>query len=154
LAYVKLGISVFGPVDLVRGEACIATRFFHIYDFPLVPLGSYVIPVDNISRLTGFRGAPVALNPKSIFLAYLRGLCGALAIVACFALIFAGIGLYREFGIDGRPLLAHFAGLAIGLIALIAVLNHAMGRLHGVSLATPARAEELRALLRAASLGS
>jgi len=65
------GTRLYGRVDAVPGLFFVATRFFHIFWIPLVPLGSHVVLEETDD---GFRGVPCGLNGRSVLAAYVRGL--------------------------------------------------------------------------------
>ncbi len=70
------GNRLFGRVDYVPGLGHVATRFFHLFYVPLVPLGSQVVPEEGPGAL------PIAACGKSIAIAYLRAICALAAAVS------------------------------------------------------------------------
>ncbi len=77
LVYVRYGTRLSGKVDAFAGSY-IATRFFHIYYVPLIPLSSWmVLGEDGAST----RAISMPLNLRSIAAAYLRGVGSILAVV-------------------------------------------------------------------------
>lgn len=59
------GQRLCGRVDQVPGICYVATRFFHFYYLPLVPLSSWAI-VHGTETNSGFRGQRIRINLKSI----------------------------------------------------------------------------------------
>ena len=73
------GTRSMGKVDEVPGVAHVATQFFHVWFFPLVPIRSMVVD----DRGGGARGVPIALSWKSVIVGYFRGwaLMGGIVLV-------------------------------------------------------------------------
>ena len=71
-----------GKVDQIPGVLYVATRFEHVYNVPLIPLGSYVI-LEESGEGGGLRGRKIELNYKSLLAAYgrLALLVGGCALV-------------------------------------------------------------------------
>ncbi len=69
--FVHFGQEDYGKVDVVPGLCHVATRFFTVNFFPLVPVGSYIVVAGK-----GKGGAPArhktALSLKSVLIAWLR----------------------------------------------------------------------------------
>jgi len=63
------GTRFCGPVDKIDGYGEVRTRFFHIWFFPLLPLGSTFVVEDLPDGVRGFK---VGLSLKSVFLAWSR----------------------------------------------------------------------------------
>ncbi len=83
--FVTAGEKLFGPVDQVPGHFYVATRFFHLCEFPIVPLRSYLVAegteVDpTVFRGGTFTGLPIGWSLKSIVAAWIRGVLGVLAV--------------------------------------------------------------------------
>ncbi len=82
------GQRLYGKCERVPGEFYVATKFFHLWYIPLIPLGSWVV-IEGSDGEDGWRGTPLALVWKSLAFAYFRllmvagfvgGLCATLAI--------------------------------------------------------------------------
>ena len=65
------GQTVCGRVDYVPGTCYVATRFFHLYYVPLIPLSSWVIK-QGTENSTGFQGQQIRLNGKSVLCGWLQ----------------------------------------------------------------------------------
>ena len=63
------GSRLYGKVDRVPGLFHVATRFFHIYYIPLIPLGSTVVVAETKE---GWKGIKVGLSLKSILITWGR----------------------------------------------------------------------------------
>src|SRR5947209_3551118 len=74
------GERLFGKVDRVPGVCYVATMFAHINFLPLVPIRSYIV-VEGTESSKEFRGRPIPLNLKSVFVAYGDAWSGASAFV-------------------------------------------------------------------------
>ena len=64
------GTRLYGRCDEVGGMFHIATRFFHVWYIPLIPMGSVVVLERSANS---WRGVSVGLSGKSVFAAYARG---------------------------------------------------------------------------------
>jgi len=73
------GTRRYGVVDRHQGEYA-ATRFFHIYWLPLIPLGSLWVTDDDVESV---RGVPIGLELRSVAAAYGRT-WGVVAAIALF----------------------------------------------------------------------
>src|SRR2546422_392672 len=65
---VWFGQRFFGKVDVVPGLCHVATRFFYVQFFPLVPLQSFIL----IAGKGEERGVPTSMSFKSVLVAWLR----------------------------------------------------------------------------------
>ena len=63
------GSRLFGKVDVVPGLFHVATKFFHVWYLPLIPLGSHLVTEEHED---GWIGIPVGLSGKSVFIAWIR----------------------------------------------------------------------------------
>jgi hypothetical protein len=90
------GQRLAGRSDQLPGTFYVATRYFHLYYVPLIPLKSFLI-VEGTEAGAGFEGLEVPLSFKSVTFGWLRA-----------GLVLAGIGL-------------PFAGIANTVEALKAV---------------------------------
>src|SRR5262249_49788159 len=71
------GFRLFGRVDEVPGIFHVATKFFHIWYIPLIPVGSHLV----LGRTsTGAFGKAVPFRFKSVILAWARALCVVAAL--------------------------------------------------------------------------
>jgi hypothetical protein len=66
---IYFGTRLYGKTDVVPGTCHVATRFFHLYRIPLVPLGSWIV---TSQTFTTFHGIQTRLSIKSVLLAWLR----------------------------------------------------------------------------------
>src|SRR5690242_18939565 len=64
---VIFGTRLFGKVDKIPGVFHVATQFAHINYVPLVPTKSWLVTSEQGK---GWRGVPIPLSPKSIFIAW------------------------------------------------------------------------------------
>jgi len=79
------GQRLCGRVDQVPGACYVATRFFHVYYIPLIPLSSWVI-VEGSESDKGFRGQQIGLSGKSIVYGWLQ------AFLIIFGLVYSIYG--------------------------------------------------------------
>lgn len=80
------GTRMFGRVDTVPGVCYVATRFFHIWFIPLIPLSSMLVLDDSTPDST--MGLSIPMSGKSVLAAYFR----ALSMVA--GLVMIGFAIY------------------------------------------------------------
>lgn len=71
---IVFGTRKFGWVDHVEGVGTVATTFFHVMFFPLIPTASHFMLDDE-------RGIPIPMSMKSVLFAWVRAglFWGALA---------------------------------------------------------------------------
>lgn len=67
--FIIWGQRMYGRVDRFAGSY-VATRFFHIYYVPLIPLSSWLVLEDQGKE--GFRGMQVPMQGRSVLLAWAR----------------------------------------------------------------------------------
>lgn len=136
--FIHGGVGLYGKVDQVPGLFHVATRFFHLYWVPLIPLKSVVVR----ERKGGDdqTGTPIGLSGKSIVFAWLRLALLLLGMWACVGIIKFGVRL-----LEGRPLPWPRLGLACLVAALFFCLLNATYRF--------TRAKPLRALELAREVG-
>ena len=82
--FILFGKRAFGEVDRVAEVGSVSTRFFHVWYFPLIPLGSYLFPTGHSNH-----GIPVPLNVKSMLVAWARAVAVAVMVVGVIAAIVA-----------------------------------------------------------------
>ena len=108
---VVYGTRLYGTVERC-GTSRVATRFFHIYGMPLVPLGSVLVTEEGEDN--AYRGIPLGLNLRSLAAGYARLWLPLAAVVM---LIVAWQGSYNysmdEAGTSGTVTMA-----GLGLAAL------------------------------------
>lgn len=81
IVYVRYGTRLSGKVDACAGSY-VATRFFHIYYIPLIPLSSWLVLGED-------RAMPMPMQWRSVLAGYLRGaLTIAAAVLAVQMLMF------------------------------------------------------------------
>jgi 5-bromo-4-chloroindolyl phosphate hydrolysis protein len=101
------GTRLYGKVDEVPGMFHVATRFFHLWYIPLIPMGSTVVLAKSGKS---WRGVTIGLSAKSMLLAWAR----AGLIVGTFFTGITGMVMLTDY----RP---HTAA-AISLIVLAAAM--------------------------------
>jgi len=115
------GVRFAGKVDAVPRIGHVATRFFHLYYVPLIPLGTYLVTREGD---TDFAGVALPLSGKSILVGWLRTAAWIGSIVAG-VMLFTGLGRANHnrliLGIFG--LLA--AALALWLLYRLKPITHA-----------------------------
>ncbi len=150
---VAFGTRFYGKVDHVPGLFHVATRFFHIQFFPLIPTGSYLVleELKGLARLkfgcggksellgdlgpsrTGDRCVKIGWSAKSVSLGWLRAiLCCALAV--CPAALCSGFA-WKRWSPGSVPVIGLVG--AAGAIGALLWLSYRMTR------ASPLRALEL-----------
>lgn len=98
------GQQLYGKVERVKGEVYVATQFFHLWYFPLIPLKSFIV-FEGTETPEGFQGKEIPIHMKSVFFSYLRG---TLTTIAIFMGVFAGLA----FLIESKDSLSIFLTLA------------------------------------------
>ena len=104
------GTRLFGKCDRVKGAFYVATTFFHLWFFPLIPTKTWLV-LDQPRTGRGHRVIPLPLSLKSVALGYLR----AILIVASVMLLPAILSLQ-----DGE--MVEWARASIGVAALAALI--------------------------------
>jgi hypothetical protein len=61
----------YGKVDQVPGFCYVATKFFHLWFIPLIPLQSWIV-LAGTEHENGFRGVPIGIRFKSLLLGWAR----------------------------------------------------------------------------------
>lgn len=123
------GVRFAGKVDAVPRIGHVATRFFHLYWIPLIPVGTFLVTAEKDDDFTGF---PLPLNAKSIVVGYLRTI-GWVGLAAAVVAAFMAVGEKQH----------QLAGLAVAGGAIAAALLLALYRLAIFTHATYERAIEL-----------
>jgi hypothetical protein len=80
------GTRLAGKVDAVPRIGHVATRFFHVYYVPLIPLGTVFLTPDQ----TDETGVPLPLSGKSILVGWLRS-AAWVGLIAAAVLLLTGI---------------------------------------------------------------
>jgi len=106
------GVRFAGKVDAVPRVGHVATRFFHLYWIPLIPVGTFLVIEE---KEDDFKGFPLPLNAKSIVVGYLRTL-GWIGVAAGTGGAFMAAG-EKQFGWAALALVA--ALLAAGMLTLL-----------------------------------
>lgn len=80
-----VGKRLFGKVDCVPGLFYIATTFLHVFYFPLIPLGSFIVLANSAQKNeygdTAHMVIKTSFSVKSWLMAYIRGaMIGAIVI--------------------------------------------------------------------------
>lgn len=130
-----LGTSPFGRVDEVPNQFYVATAFFHIYGFPLIPIRSYLV---DWKAVPDSFGRPIPFSGKSILIAWFRALMIAVPIFAAIT----AVALYGDRSVGARSWRYGTASAAIlALFLLVFAYAPALRR------ASPERARELASML-------
>jgi hypothetical protein len=90
---IVFGQTRCGKVDQVPGLFHVVTEYFHIYYFPFIPLGSYLI-LEAKQNNPAFRGTRIYMNLKSVLMGWFR----ALLVVGCIGGLIGGIVVAAEGG--------------------------------------------------------
>jgi hypothetical protein len=93
---VVYGTRFYGKVAAC-GSSFIATRFFHIYYLPLIPVGSHLVIEENGDG--SYRGLPHPFSLKSMFAGYMR-VWGPFATVGALIALGAGFSEPSEDMVD------------------------------------------------------
>lgn len=107
------GQRLCGRVDQVPGACYVATRFFHVYYVPLIPLSSWVI-VEGSENQNGFRGQQIGLSGKSVVYGWLQ------AFLVIFGLIYSIYGAIQisELNRAGKNTFDGIVKVVIGVVSL------------------------------------
>src|SRR5947209_14981781 len=79
------GHRLFGKVDEVPGLGYVATKYFHVDFLPLIPTQGWFVIAQNGNQ---WRGVPIPLSAKSVFMGWARAislLCGIIAPIVTIA---------------------------------------------------------------------
>ena len=106
-----VGTRRFGKVDHLPGLFYVVTSFHHLWFFPVMPVESYII----VAGTGGRRGLPIALSPKSVLVAWLRG---ALYVMTFFTTGGAVLGACEYFS-SPKP---KFSAEELLYLAVVAVM--------------------------------
>jgi hypothetical protein len=137
-----LGFRLFGAVDTVPGTGCVATRFFHVGEVPLVPLASFVVPSDDLAQYQTVppEAVSVPLDLQSVLHGYLSAAIYVVALAALVVAIYSGVRLIG--GAHARLLPTAIAAGVVWKLCLLAFF--AKERL---ARASHLRAREIREIL-------
>lgn len=86
------GQRLYGKCERVPGEFYVATKFFHLWYIPLIPLGSWVV-IEGSDTEDGWSGTPLSVVAKSVIFAYLRALLVVGAIAGVIGAVVAPAGV-------------------------------------------------------------
>jgi hypothetical protein len=106
------GVRFAGKIDAVPRVGHVATRFFHLYWIPLIPLGTFLVTSEKDDDFTGF---PLPLSGKSILIGWLRT-AGWIGLTAAVALAFMAAG-EKQYGWAGAA--AAVGAIAAGLLLVL-----------------------------------
>lgn len=81
------GVRFAGKVDAVPQVGHVATRFFHLYYVPLIPVGTFLVTDE---REDAFSGLPLPWSFKSVLVGWLRT-AGFVAFVPAIFLLVTGV---------------------------------------------------------------
>lgn len=108
------GSRLYGHVDHIVGlNVYVATKFGHLWYFPIIPERSYLVISQNKN---GWRGIPIPMNGKSILTAWLRA-------CTCVAGIFSAV-ITLAMAVDSRhtewfwPLLVCISAWGLFLVSM------------------------------------
>jgi hypothetical protein len=108
---VVFGLRTFGDCSEVPDHFHVATRFFHVWFIPLIPVGSFLVLEEDDDDDT-FRGMSVGLDIRSTLMAWFRTFWVLLALGA--------LGMGIMWLINGPPRLVDAQTLADVLPAAVA----------------------------------
>lgn len=109
---IVFGTRLYGLVHLVPGRFHVATRFFHLFFIPLIPLRTWIVVRESGDS---WEGTPTSLSIKSVLFAWIRA-----ALVVGYLLI-SGIMLSDVFdGASPVPAKSAVVAIAFSLLALVA----------------------------------
>lgn len=128
---VVYGTRFYGTVEQC-GEARIATRFFHLYYMPLIPLGTTLITQESSDG--SYRGIPLGIELRSMLTAYAR----AWLPLAAFGFGIAAMAAWDEAAITG-----YGGPISTTLIALLAAAVSILAWVRVGRLDLDARAQRL-----------
>ena len=83
------GKKLYGRIDQVSKQFHVATLFYHLMWFPLIPIQTYIV-IDNAEEMTHFYGIKIPMSMKSVFVAYIR----SVVIIIAFITLIRGIILF------------------------------------------------------------
>ena len=116
------GKRFYGPVDEHPGMFYVATSFWHLWFFPLIPCESWLLFEDSVGR-SGLQGVPIALSWKSVLFAWFRAICTVFGVIFSIAAL-GGFLLFQPPGTKTWRSL-FLAGLMIGGLFLTRGLRRA-----------------------------
>lgn len=122
------GSRLYGKVDEVPGMFHVATKFGHLWYFPLIPMGSHVILSENED---GWEGIKIPLSMKSVFVAWARAGLVVAALWAAFGMV-AGFATAELIG-----------GMVSGLGLAVAVALFFATKMTSISRADLQRARQI-----------
>ncbi len=73
------GQKLYGKCERVPGEFYVATKFFHLWYIPLIPLGSWVV-LEGSEVDDGWSGTSTPLSWRSVLMGYARAAFVLMAI--------------------------------------------------------------------------
>ena len=123
------GVRLAGKVDAIPHVGHVATRFFHLYYVPLIPLGTFLIPPGASDESDG---TPLPLSWKSVIVGWLRS-------IAFVAFLPAALWIFNG-TMRGEPRRV-LAGVVTGVLAGIVLL--VVYRLKAIRQASYERAVEI-----------
>lgn len=128
--FLVFGKRLYGVVDAVPECFYVATSFYHLFWFPLIPAESWILHEYSESA-DAYYGVPTTMNWKSIIVAYSRAFLIGLSIIC---LIAAASSLRRP-------------SEALAFAAIVVLCFLCMKAIQRYQLASPERAAELAAVL-------
>lgn len=115
--FVIHGQVLYGKVDRVRGLFYVATRFFHVYWVPLVPLASYLI-LEQATKARKPAGLKIPMSGRSVFWAWVRFL---LVFGGCVLVPALVVALRRDAGRAWQAWVAAALAVPAAALALLAL---------------------------------
>ena len=106
------GKRLYGKVDEVPGVFHVATQFFHLQFFPLIPLQSLIV----LAGTDGERGVPTAMSLKSVLMAWFR----AFLLISMIGCVVWGIVEMAEASNRNRPVGPALVAPIVGFVGTTA----------------------------------
>jgi hypothetical protein len=79
---IRAGTCLAGDCDEIPGVARVSTRFFHLWNLPLIPLATLLVIGKEVDEADGYRAIELPFSYKSLVLAYFRSFLGCLFLGA------------------------------------------------------------------------
>lgn len=111
------GLRYYGVVDQAKGGAFVATRFVHLWYFPLLPIQSMIGRDGEDPNQASWVGVPIALSIKSVLFAWARAVLAFWVIMSLMlALVPANELLRKKARKPARALVAIVICLGAGSV--------------------------------------
>ncbi|MDB5309793.1 MAG: hypothetical protein JWO38_3995 [Gemmataceae bacterium] len=116
--FVVFGEKMYGKVDRVPGLCYVITKFAHLNFVPLFPTGGYIV-IKGSESGGDFRGKPIGVSLKSVFVGYVRFWVGLITLISGAV---AGGQLFNHANLTPVPPLATGLLLVVALCAVLTLL--------------------------------